>query len=528
MDKVMISRLLIIFFLLVSIWIPKAYTIQLPSETKLKVLYNSLDPTSITQHLAFYELYYSTSLGKRAFQDAWNLLTGSQSISIKTTRPFPLSDRLIQALVNLVNKQPEQDSLVLDAEALKLFEHLSSRLAHYRLKGHQVWTEQEVLALPLADIDVARGLFIGQFGENRQQILTYEALIDLMAFQVLARLKPQASPQEKITALNHLIFDEMGFRFPPHSLHSKDIDVYTFLPSVLDSHRGVCLGVSILYMCLAQRLNLELEMITPPGHIYVRYRSGSQVINIETTARGIHMDSKEYLGLNNRSLELRTIREVIGMAHFNQASVFWQKKDYLQVLTAYQRAAPYMCDDPLLKELMGYALLLTNHMQEGENLLREVQSILPDYAVVKGTTIDDYFDGQVGLDGLEIMFTHAEEDRASILAKKLEIENVLQRYPYFRAGHLALASLWMKLHRMGETVETLKTYCQLCIFDPEAHYYLAVLFSERYNYPLAWSHLKQAEAITAARNYYPTELKELRRELISRYPEPQTKKEELL
>ena len=74
------------------------------------------------------------------------------------------------------------------------------------------------------------------------------------------------------------------FRFPPHSLYAKDIDVYTFLPSVLDSRRGVCLGVSILYLCLAQRLDLPLEAMTPPGHIYVRY---GEDLNIETTARGI-------------------------------------------------------------------------------------------------------------------------------------------------------------------------------------------------------------------------------------------------
>ena len=511
-----------VFFLFIFFIISKlcnSYGLNTPSETKLQVLYNSLDPTSITQHLAFYELYHSQSIGQRAFQDAWKLLAGPAHSALKTPSSLLLSDRFIQALINLVNKPSEQEPLHLDSETLQLFERLASRLAHYRLKGHQVWTEKEVLALPLEDIDLARGLFISQFGEDRQQILTYEALIDLMALQVLARLKPNSSPQQKIIALNHLIFDEMGFRFPPHSLYSKDIDVYTFLPSVLDSHRGVCLGVSILYICLAQRLHLKLEMITPPGHIYVRYRSGAQTINIETTARGIHIDCDEYLGLNNRSLELRTIREVIGMEHFNQASAFWQKKEYDKVLAAYQQAAPYMPEDPLLKELMGYALLLNNHVPEGEKLLREVQYVLPDYAVVKGTTIDDYFNGDIAVDGLQIMFTHSEEDRASILTKKSEIEEALQRYPNFRAGHLALASLWMKLHRMGETTEALKNYCRLCNFDPEAHYYLAVLYSERYNYPLAWFHLKQAEAITKTRDHYPNELKELRRELISHCPE---------
>src|SRR6202044_1243325 len=123
-----------------------------------------------------------------------------------------------------------------------------------------------------------------------------------------------ATPQQKIDAINSFIFEEMGFRFPPHSRYAKDIDIYTFLPSVLDSRRGVCLGVSILYLCLAQRLGLNLEMITPPGHIYIRYHEGENIINIETTCRGIHMDSEDYLGINTRCLQMRNIKEVIGLA----------------------------------------------------------------------------------------------------------------------------------------------------------------------------------------------------------------------
>src|ERR1700761_5200171 len=128
-----------------------------------------------------------------------------------------------------------------------------------------------------------------------KKIRSYEALIDLMALQILTRITFEDPPAKKIRAINHFIFEEMGFRFPPHSSHAKDIDLYTFLPSVLDSRRGVCLGVSILYISLAQRLKLDLQMVTPPGHIFVCWRQGKEVINIETTARGIHIPDEKYL-----------------------------------------------------------------------------------------------------------------------------------------------------------------------------------------------------------------------------------------
>lgn len=503
---------------LVLSWRALSFSIE-PSESKLKTLYNSLDPTSIAQHLAFYELYPQTSLGRQALKDAWQLLSGAALHQQVMTNDIPLSGKVINALVAMVNKPIDQELSLPETAAVDALIQLSSRLHHFTLKGHQVWNEQEVLALPLEEIDLARGLFLSQFGPDKHRIQSYEALIDLMALQILARLPKSASPEEKITAINTFIFDEMGFRFPPHSLYAKNIDLYTFLPSVLDSRRGVCLGVSILYLCIAQRLGLPLEMITLPGHIYIRYHSGDEMINIETTARGIHIDSEEYLSVNTCSLQKRTMREVIGMAHFNQASVYWQNGEYEKALKAYQSAEPYMRGDPLLKELMGYILLLTGHQEEGEQLLWDIKDEIPEHTIVKNTMVDDYFLGNIDAKGIGVIFTKVDEDRQSILVKKQALEKTLEHYPRFRSGVLNLAITWLQLHRAKEALETLIVYQSLNDRDPEVHYYLSVLYAQRRDFPKAWFHLQRAETIVKARQYDPKILKELRRELLSCCPE---------
>jgi tetratricopeptide (TPR) repeat protein len=490
-----------------------------PSDAKLKTLYSSLNPTSISQHLAFYELYGQSSWGQQALKDAWQLLSGASSNQRVLLNPVPLSGDVIHALVAMVNKPLDREVSLLDQSTLNALIQLSLRLHHYHLKGHHVWSEQEVLALPLEEIDLARAIFLSQFGSDRQRIQSYEALIDLMALQILARLPSNATPEDKIKAINAFIFDEMGFRFPPRSLYVKDIDIYSFLPSVLDSRRGVCLGVSILYLCIAQRLALPLEMITPPGHIYVRYRSGDKIINIETTARGIHVDCEEYLSINTRALQQRTIREVIGMAHFNQASGYWQNGEYQKALEAYRKAEPYMRGDPLLKELMGYILLLTGHQDEGNQLLQEIKDFTPKYSIVKNTMAEDYLLGNIDAKGIAVMFSKTEEDRQSLLAKKEALEKTLANYPRFRAGILNLAMTWVQLHRMKEALELLITYESLDTKDPEIHYYLSVLFAQRHDFPKAWFHLQQAESIVKAHHYDPKILKELRRELIGCCPE---------
>lgn len=491
-----------------------------PSEGKLKTLYNSLTPSSISQHLAFYELYGNYPLGRQALNDSWKLLMGVSSSS----RPLPsgsipLSTEAIQALLSLVNKPMDQEVILPDQETVDAMITISQRLPHTNLQGHQAWSEEEVLALPIEEIDLARGLFISQFGQNRLQIQSYEALIDLMALQILARLPRGAGPKEKIIAINAFIFEEMGFRFPPHSLYTKDIDLYSFLPSVLDSRRGVCLGVSILYMCLAQRLSLSLEMITPPGHIYVRYHAGDEIINIETTARGIHLDSEEYLSINTRSLQLRNIREAIGMVHFNHASLYWQNSEYAKVLEAYRKAEPYMRDDPLLKELMGYSLLLSGNREGGEKLLQETRDHVPDFALIKNTMAEDYLEGRVDPQGIGLIFGKVDEDRKSILAKKENLEKLVERYPAFRSGVLNLAVIWLQLHRSSEALEKLHDFLKLDRSDPEVHYYLSALYAQRFDYPQAWHHLQEAEAIVSSYGYSPKPLKELRRSLINCCPE---------
>lgn len=488
-----------------------------PSESKIRMLYHSLDPSSLTQHLAFYELYPHSTSGQQALNDIGRLLS-HESIPLDSLN-LSLASSALDAMIQLVNKQTHQDPLLIQEQDFAFFDALAETLPHSKLKGHQAQSEEEIWNLPSEQIDLARGLFLSQFGNDRKKIKTYEAIIDLMAIQVLARLPLNASPEIKILILNQLIFEEMHFRFPPHSLYAKDIDVYTFLPSVLDSHQGVCLGVSILYLCIAQRLSLPLEMVTPPGHIYIRYRDKDRLINIETTARGIHIDSDDYLSINTRSLQERTIKEVIGLAHFNQASVFWQKDEHKKALEAYKKALPYLPDDPFLQELMGYTSIVLGHEAEGKAQLEKIKDYLPEHVVVKETLAEDYLNGKINAEGIKAIFHPVDEERRSVLEKKEKLEKILQTYPHFRAGHFHLAITWLQLHRMGEALTVLNTYHTLENNDPTAHYYSAVLYAQRLDYKQAWKHLRQAERLVQKRNFYPKALKELRRELLSCCPE---------
>jgi tetratricopeptide (TPR) repeat protein len=491
------------------------------SESSLKTLFNSLDPHSVSQHLAFYELYSETKEGTTALKRAWQLLGGGGPLSEKeSATTLPIVD--FQAIISLVTRQSFDAPVKLSEEQLDLITKISSRLCNRKLKGYRVWTKEEVLQLLPEEVDLARGLLIFQFDESndpKNEIRQYEASIDLIALQIAARLPANATYEDKIREINRFIFQEMQFRFPPHSLYANDIDLYTFLPSVLDSRQGVCLGVSILYLSLAQRLDLSLEIITPPGHIYVRYNNGRKIINIETTARGIDLPSETYLGINTRHLQKRDIKEVIGMAFFNQAAVFWSKQDYAKTVTLYEKALPFLSKDPLLKMFMGFNYLFVGRNSEGIKLLREIRHLTFDEAVSPETIPDDYLSGKIDVEGIKAIFLPVDETRESILKKQKELEQILKRYPNFRAGTLHLATTWLQLGRTNEAKEILETYHKL---DPHycvVEYYLAVLSINRLDYHQSWNYLKQAESLAASRGHHPKALRAIRESLCRSCPE---------
>lgn len=476
--------------------------------TELQALYNSLDPQSAVQALAFYELYPSSKEGQRALERA-SLLFRTESTLAASYLPT-----LVNRLKGITDGFSDDDVVMIE----KLAAHLPNR----QLKGYLAKSEAEVLALPAEEIDLGMALLLSQLDQDpnaHAQARAYSAMLDLMALQILSRLPEKATPEEKIKETNRLIFNEMRFRFPPQSVYSQDIDLYTFLPSVMDNHLGVCLGVTALYLAVSQRIALPLEIITPPGHIFVRYHDENTLINIETTARGVHVPTENYLGVNTRFLEVRNLKEVVGMTHVNQASVHLHGASFEKAVCCYEKALPYMEDDLWVQTLLGFSYLFIGKKDAGEKLLRKAENFIPEEAIIGDTAASDYLQGKVDLEGLEAVFSQVDKSRESIITKQKRLIQVLEKYPHFREGWHQLAVSWIQLNRKKEAIESLKKFHALDSGDPTVEYFLSALYGERHDFKSSWKHLKNAELITQKRDFSPKPLRELRRELIHHCPE---------
>ena len=145
------------------------------------MLYNSLDPQSIPQHLAFYQLYPQADEGQNALKHVWQLLSGGKAMHKPVPFP-PALENTISGIISLVNHSTGEDIPALTGEELSVLQTVAAGLPNRKLLGSRAKNEAEVLALPPQEIDLARGVFLSQLGNSAeawQKILSYEAMLDL-------------------------------------------------------------------------------------------------------------------------------------------------------------------------------------------------------------------------------------------------------------------------------------------------------------------------------------------------------------
>lgn len=487
------------------------------ASASISSLYNRLDPQSVRQHFAFYELYPDTKEGKNALKDGWKLLNQEKHNTIS----IPQID--IDAFMALI--QGSSHSLpILQEKDLILLEKLGKHLGNRKLTTYNKWDLQTILQQTPQEVDIGRALLLAAWGEDqnhRIKIRSYEAMMDLMALQIQARLDLNPSALDKINAINYFLFFELGFRFPPYSLYSKNVDLFSFLPSVIDSRKGVCLGISVLYLCLAQRLDLILEPITPPGHIFVRYTSPEgKVRNIETTARGIHIDTKDYLSMETCSLPIRNYTEVIGLVFMNIASNAWMRKAYDEAISYYEKALLYLPNDPLAQKFLAYNHLFAGNIKKGKALLHAIVDIEPKDSVSKDSIPEDFLNNKVNVQAIKTIYMQTDESRDSIIKKQKKLHAILKKYPKFRGGLFHIALSYLQIGREKEALQYLEDYWKIDAHEPSVNYYLTLLHLNRYNYPKAWDHFLLLQDRLHKKNYYPHKLQQLQLSLKKLSPPP--------
>lgn len=121
-------------------------------------------------------------------------------------------------------------------------------------------------------------------------VARYLRQLDELAAGVRRRLRPGATFEDTVVALNEFLFEEQGF--------SGNTDNYydprnSFLNEVLDRKLGIPITLSIIYMEIGRRIGLTFEGISFPGHFLVKSETADGDIVLDPFLGGAALSEED-------------------------------------------------------------------------------------------------------------------------------------------------------------------------------------------------------------------------------------------
>jgi regulator of sirC expression with transglutaminase-like and TPR domain len=93
--------------------------------------------------------------------------------------------------------------------------------------------------------------------------------IDALAQRLKRRLAADASAMQRLRALNHFFFAELGFAGNVNDYYDSR---NSYLNDVLETRRGIPITLALLYVELASQVGLTARGVSFPGHFLVKLR----------------------------------------------------------------------------------------------------------------------------------------------------------------------------------------------------------------------------------------------------------------
>jgi serine protease Do len=157
---------------------------------------------------------------------------------------------------------------------------------------------------------LAGALLIAALDHPDMDIQAYQDRVDAMAAEISKQLPEAADGEQRLAALDRYLFEENGFHGSREEYYHQ---ANNHLDRVIDDREGMPITLSILYMELGRRLNLNIEGVGLPGHFVTRYRSKEdKTIMIDVFDKARRMSEEEVAGILSASnLPIQTSSEIL-------------------------------------------------------------------------------------------------------------------------------------------------------------------------------------------------------------------------
>lgn len=185
-----------------------------------------------------------------------------------------ISDTLKELLESGLESTEQHERLEACIEAIR-FQHIGQQIITWKNQGGQNLLEAIALICQLKYPDVTEADL-----QERLEALRLDAWLefhyDLTSF-------------EKVKILNYILFQLHGFRGDEENFLHHD---NSFINKVLDNKKGNPISLSIIYMLVAQRLNVPVYGINLPRHFIMAYVEDEETDTIE------NFNDKQEIGEN--------------------------------------------------------------------------------------------------------------------------------------------------------------------------------------------------------------------------------------
>jgi formylglycine-generating enzyme required for sulfatase activity/regulator of sirC expression with transglutaminase-like and TPR domain len=292
-------------------------------------------------------------------------------------------------------------------------------------------------------------------------------------------------PEDIIRTIRTVIHDEAGYRYTDQ-VDERGVPINPeelFLHGLLQTHKGYCMNLSLLYLILGQKLGLPFYGVALPNHFFVRYERDAVKVNIETTERGVSYPDSFYLQRFGTLAKAKTpyfmknlnTRQTLG-AYFSNVGMVYYKNQKLE------RAIFYL----------GISTAINSESIDAQNNLANIYSELkkPQQAIKHYNLALKADSGNIStLFNLGLVLQESGKATQAINA----FLQVVQIDPGFSSAHRMLANLYLQDNRLISALLHLKLLVRIQPMNLQNHLNIASTYRRMGHQKLAIETLKSVQ-----------------------------------
>ena len=186
-------------------------------------------------------------------------------------------------------------------------------------------------------------------GDTTGEVMkSFNRKLDSAALVLSSSLFMETDPRRIIGTVSDYIFTTWGITFND----DRDNIRYLYPHLVVAGKQGSCVGMSLLYLLIAEKAGLPLYGVRAPGHLFVRFDNGRERYNIETLRGGETMDNGWYRrrwsirDTNLYPLDNLSTSGVLAVVHYNLGTIFMKEGKNEQALLHLENATRLLPDFP--------------------------------------------------------------------------------------------------------------------------------------------------------------------------------------